>query len=46
VDVTGAALAKLGVKAGVHAIYVVLANNDHTLSVPLTAVGGLIQVES
>lgn len=44
VDVTAAALAKEGITSGFHAIYVVLANNDHSLVVPITSASGLIQV--
>ena len=44
VAVTAAAVAKFGIRDGLHAIYVVLANNDNSLVIPFTCVSGTLQV--
>ena len=42
VEVTGAELSHAGARPGVHALYVVLANNDRTLVAPITGASGFI----
>jgi hypothetical protein len=45
-DVTADALARVNARAGIHTLYVVLANGDHTLFAPLTGASNLIAIGS
>lgn len=44
IEVPASTLARLGARAGVYPVYVVLANNDNTLVSPITVASGLVQI--